>query len=99
MGQFEECLEQVNTLIFIYGKVAKDWVLERIRVAVQLIAGKNYGISTLAVYLGPPRKSPEDIKLNQPFIKIHIIDDSDSDQFDPDTLTPLFERMSPGGAS
>jgi hypothetical protein len=98
MDKFEQRLKQVSKLIIIYGDVAKEWVLERINVVLQLVVIKNYPIDLLGIYLAPPHKNPADIMLNQRFNNVHLINNSDKDDFDPETLTPLFENPEQRGA-
>ena len=87
----------IKALIIVFGQVAKDWVLERLSAALQLIVAKNYAISTCGVYLAPPKKETEEVQINQRLLKVHVLDNSASSSFNPKTLAPLLENMRAGG--
>ena len=67
---------QVKKMIFLYGKVSKEWVLERMSAALQLIITRNYPIEDFVIYMAPPQKENDDISINQKFLKINIVDNS-----------------------
>jgi hypothetical protein len=69
-------ISQVRKLIFLYGNVSKEWILERMSVALQLIITNNYPIEDFFIYMAPPQKDKSGIALNQRFLKINIIDSS-----------------------
>ncbi len=72
-----ERLSQVKKLIFLYGSVSKDWVLERMSAALQLIITNNYPIEDFFIYMAPPHKEANDISLNQRLLKVNVINSSD----------------------
>ncbi len=72
----ENRIGQVKKLIFLYGKVSKEWVLERISAALQLIIARNYPIEDFLIYMAPPHKERDDININQKFLKINVVDNS-----------------------
>ena len=96
MNLLEERLGQVSALIIIFGQVKKDWVIERLGVALQLIVAKNYPVTACGIYLAPPQKKTEDIQFKQKFIEVQLLDNSTSDQFVPQSITPLLESMESG---
>jgi len=67
---------RVRKMIFLYGKVSKEWLLERMSAALQLIITNNYPIEDFYIYLAPPEKQADDITINQKFLKINIVDNS-----------------------
>lgn len=71
-------ISQVKKLIFLYGSVSKEWVLERMSAALQLIINNNFPIEDFFVYLAPPHKDVNDISLKQKFLKINVFDSSNS---------------------
>ena len=81
-----ERLNQVKKLIFIYGSVSKEWVLERMSAALQLIITNNYPIEDFFIYMAPPHKEAGDISLNQRFLKVNVINSSDTPVLDKITL-------------
>jgi hypothetical protein len=66
----------VKKMIFLYGKVSKEWVLERMSAALQLIITRNYPVEDFFVYMAPPNKKAEDLSLRQKFLKINVVDNS-----------------------
>ncbi|MEO6330152.1 MAG: toll/interleukin-1 receptor domain-containing protein, partial [Ginsengibacter sp.] len=50
-------ISQVTKLIFFYGKVSREWVLERMSAALQLIITNNYPIEEFYIYMAPPHKN------------------------------------------
>lgn len=70
-------ISQVNKLVFLYGNVSREWVLERMSAALQLIVTNNYPIDDFYIYMAPPNKMNDDIKLNQRFLKVNVLNNSD----------------------
>ncbi len=66
----------VKKMIFLYGKVSREWVLERMSAALQLIITRNYPVEDFFIYMAPPNKKAEDISLRQKFLKINVVDNS-----------------------
>lgn len=81
-----ERLSQVNKLIFLYGSVSKEWVLERMSAALQLIITNNYPIEDFFIYMAPPHKESDEISLNQRFLKVNVINSSNNQVLDKATL-------------
>jgi hypothetical protein len=81
-----ERISQVRKLIFLYGNVSKEWVHERISVALRLILNNSYPIEDFFVYMAPPHKNVGDIAINQKFLKINIIDSSNKQVLDKAVL-------------
>ncbi len=88
-----ERLSQVNKLIFLYGSVSKEWVLERMSAALQLIITNNYPIEDFFIYMAPPHKEAADISLNQRFLKVNVIDSSNNPVLDKVTLAQFLTDL------
>jgi len=73
---FEDRISQVSKLIFLYGSVTREWVVERMSTALQMILIRNLPIQNFFIYMIPPLKHREDIALKQKFLKIDVIDNS-----------------------
>jgi TIR domain len=86
-------IRQVNKLIFFYGKVSKDWVLERMSAALQLIVTNNFPIEDFYIFLAPPHKDPNEIFLKQRFLKINVLDNSDKPGIDSILLQQLLKNL------
>jgi hypothetical protein len=71
-----ERMSQVKKLIFLYGSVSKEWVLERMSAALQLIITNNYPIEDFYIYMAPPFKQASDISITQRFLKVNVVDSS-----------------------
>lgn len=88
-----ERISQVNKLVFLYGNVSRDWVLERMNAALQLIVVNNYPIEDFYIYLAPPHKANEDIKLNQRFLKVNVLNNSMEPGMSNEMLDTFLENM------
>nr|MBP6315530.1 toll/interleukin-1 receptor domain-containing protein [Chitinophagaceae bacterium] len=86
-------ISQVRKLIFLYGNVSKEWILERMSVALQLIITNNYPIEDFFIYMAPPQKDKSGIALNQRFLKINIIDSSRQLMAEPSTLEKFLHDL------
>jgi hypothetical protein len=89
----EDRISQVRTLVFFYGKVAGDWVSERMKAARQLIVINDYPIKEFFVCMLPPHKDPDDKSLIQQFFKVNVVDNSDTGQLVADTLEYLLKGI------
>lgn len=67
-------ISKVNNLIFFCGRVSRDWLLERINAAMQLIVSHNYPVQGLFVVYVPPNKGIEQVTLNQKRFVIDVLD-------------------------
>jgi len=86
MNILADRISMVSKLVFLYGSVSREWVLERMSAALQLIVTNNYPIDDFYVYLAPPHKSSDDIKLNQRFLKINVLNNSSQDTLNAEML-------------
>ncbi|HXL58781.1 MAG TPA: hypothetical protein VN958_21105, partial [Chitinophagaceae bacterium] len=86
-------ISQVSKLIFFYGKVSREWVLERMSAALQLIITNNYPIEEFYIYMAPPHKNQDDISLKQRFLKVSVIDSSDNAHLDNISLQQFLKNL------
>ncbi len=91
-------LSQVRKLIFLYGRVSKEWVLERMSAALQLILTNNYPIEDFFIYMAPPHKEDADITLNQKFLKVNIVNSSNTESIGQDELEQFLHALKAGSA-
>jgi hypothetical protein len=88
-----ERLSQVRKLIFMYGSVSKEWVLERMSAALQLIITNNYPIEDFFIYMAPPYKEANNISINQRFLKVNVIDSSKSESLDKNEMQQFLNAL------
>jgi hypothetical protein len=86
-------MSQVKKLIFLYGSVSREWVLERMSAALQLIISNNYPIEDFFIYMAPPFKESSDIMLRQKFLKVNIVDNSRNQIMDKGTLQKFLNDL------
>lgn len=86
-------IKRVSKLIFLYGHVSKDWVLERMNAAKQLIISNKYPEKEFFIYMVPPHKDTNDISLNQGFFPVNVINNSDTSQLDPNALQQFLQSI------
>lgn len=93
MNILADRISMVNKLVFLYGNVAREWVLERMSAALQLIVTNNYPIDDFYVYLAPPHKATDDIKLNQRFLKINVLNNSQNEALNAEMLNDFIHNL------
>lgn len=86
-------ISQVNKLIFFYGKVDWTWVQRRINAALKLIINNQYPADEFFIFMMPPHKNPTDISFGQRFLKVNVIDNSDTQQLDKGVLQQFFKSL------
>ncbi len=91
-----ERLSQVKKLIFLYGSVSKEWVLERMSAALQLIITNNYPIEDIFIYMAPPHKEASDISIKQRLLKVNVVDSSHNQVLDKKTLDKFLTDLNTG---
>ncbi len=89
----EDRISQVNNLVFFYGKVSGEWVSERMKAARQYIVSNDYPIEQFYVYMLPPRKDSDDKMLQQRFIKVKVLNNSDKASLDSLTLNQFLQNI------
>lgn len=90
---FGDRISQVKKLIFLYGSVSKEWVLERMSAALQLIITNNYQIDDFYVYMAPPHKEAGGMALNQRFLKVNVVDYSNQQIVDNGKLQEFLTNL------
>lgn len=88
-----ERIRQVKKLIFLYGNVSKDWVIERMSAALQLIITNNYPIEDFFIYMAPPHKEVSDISIAQRFLKVNVFDSSKTETPDKALLDQFISEL------
>ncbi|MFQ5605256.1 MAG: hypothetical protein ACE5HS_18480 [bacterium] len=96
MHEFEERLEKVNSLLIIYGEVVKDWVIERLHAALELINSKNYPVTSYGIYLAPPKKEISEFQFYEKMHHVKIFDNSNAKTFNPKLLDNFLQSLSAG---
>lgn len=91
-------ISQVSKLIFLYGNVSKEWVLERMSAALQLIITKNYPVQDFFIYMAPPHKEAADISLRQKFLKVNVVDSSNNPVLTQSVLTQFLHDLKTNAA-
>jgi hypothetical protein len=84
---FVDGLKKASILITIFGSVAPEWVIERLKTALQIIISRNLGVTAYGIYLAPPPKAPTSINFNPGFVRIQMLDNSE--EFKADTMDSL----------
>ena len=97
MDSLEARIRQVRKLIFIYGNVSKEWVLERMNAAIRLILNNNYPIDDFFIYMAPPRKDANEITSIQKFLKINIVDSSKNSMPDKTVIQQFISNLKTAG--
>lgn len=87
--KLKEKISQSNKLIFLYGSVSKDWLVERINIASKLIATNDYNIDSF-IYMAPPFK---DITSLKRAYGIKIIDSSTKQVIDEAHLKQILDTL------
>ncbi len=78
---FEDRLRAVATLIIFYGQVRKEWVQERLDIAIKAAAMERLELR-LAVYAAPPKKPPDELRFSrEPFRVVTLADASEALDF------------------
>lgn len=86
LSLFEDNLRKVPLCIVVYGAVARDWVLNRLNAAVQVVTLN--GLSTrICVYVAPPTKAPEMLRF-PPFYEVA----ANMSRFEPATVDDIIRK-------
>ena len=73
---FEDRLRQVASLIVFYGDVRREWVRERLDLAIKVGISEKLNFR-LAVFAAPPEKLPEETNFSQGFVRIETLASAD----------------------
>lgn len=95
LRSFEERVRKVATLIVVFGSVSRDWVKERIDAAVKIAALEDLALN-IAVFLGPPTKSPDDLTFDRGHLNVHLFDNTDD--FRPGPILAFFDQIADGAS-
>jgi hypothetical protein len=91
-------ISQVKKLIFLYGTVSKEWILERMTAALQLIINNDFPIDQFFVYLAPPHKDASEIALKQKCLRINVFDSSNNAIVDKAALQQFLSELKENAA-
>ena len=86
-------MSQVNKLVFLYGNVSKEWVIERMNAALQLILTNNYPIEDFFIYMAPPHKEADDININQRLLRVNVINSSEAVELNTDVVEQFLNDL------
>lgn len=86
MEMLSQRMSQVKKLVFLYGNSSKEWVIERMNAALQLMLKNNYPIEDFFIYMAPPHKEADNLNINQRLLKINIVNKSGDAKIESDTL-------------
>ena len=93
MQMLGDRMSQVKKLIFLYGNSSKEWVIERMNAALQLMLKNNYPIEDFFIYMAPPHKEADDLQINQRLLKINIVNQSKDSSLDTDALDKFLSDL------
>ncbi len=93
IGMLEDRISLVSKLIFFYGKVSKDWVIERMNAALQVIVEHNYFVDDFIVIMLPPHKDNSEFVLRQRFVKVNVFDYSDQPITEGGRMEDFFNKL------
>jgi hypothetical protein len=93
---FEDQLTRVKTLVVFFGRVSREWVEQRVKCALQFVARQLAGgveptLEACYIYVLPPTKQAP--LLGPSIFRIDVLDNSQSDRFDPDAAAPLLAAL------
>jgi hypothetical protein len=86
-------MKQVRKLVFLYGNVSKEWVIERMNAALQLILTNNYPIEDFFIYMAPPHKEAGDISINQRLLKVNVINSSKDQMINEEVFDKFLQDL------
>jgi hypothetical protein len=89
----ENRMSQVKKLVFLYGKVSKEWVLARMNAALQLIINNGYPIEDFFIYMAPPHKEADAININQRLLKVSIVNGSTDPSIDTAAVEAFLKEL------
>lgn len=88
LSLFADHIRSAKLFIVLFGGVARDWVLYRLREAHKLIVENDWP-TKIGVYIAPPIKPAGTLNFPYPVAM-------NSEHFDPDTLAPLLQTAGAG---
>jgi len=96
---YERVLGDFNKLMIYFGNVNCYWVIERLKIVQKSVIKNDYPLNNCTIYLAPPQKSIEDVKLIFQHIqepdfkqrKLHLDMIDNSADFNPKKLKPILQ--------
>jgi hypothetical protein len=100
LSKFEHAIRQVKNLIIIFGKVAPDWLIARIKLAIKAICEQfqceeQCYLENIWVYRVPASRNDVTLPQLPPILKIKILDNSHTPSIDPGVAAQLLVSSSP----
>jgi hypothetical protein len=89
----EDRIRHVSKLIFFYGRISREWVMERMKAAIQLVVQNGYPIKDFFVLMLPPHKEADLLPIKQNAVKINVINNSDALHLDVNSLQQFFNSI------
>ncbi len=86
-------ISQVNKLVFFYGKVDWTWVQRRVNAAMKFIFNNQCAADEFFIFMVPPHKELTNISFERRFIKVNVIDNSNTAQLDKIALEQFFKTI------
>ncbi|MEM7084902.1 MAG: toll/interleukin-1 receptor domain-containing protein [Bacteroidota bacterium] len=71
-------ISKSKKFVFLYGKVENDWLNARLTTALKILLDYGHSAKDMIVYMTPPEKQSDTIKIREQGIPIQIINHSDS---------------------
>lgn len=93
MDMLKSRLQEVNKVVFIYGNIAKEWVVERMTAVLQLVIENNYSIEDFYVYIIGEEKDSSDVQLNQRYLKIYAFQNTNNSSIEDDIFNIFVNRL------
>ena len=92
--KFEQSVKNVKNLVLVCGKVGPAWLIGRIKKAFKAISEQfefenQSSLEHIWLFLAPHGAGKPDLPAFPPLIHIDILDNSQSDQIDPQITTRL----------
>jgi hypothetical protein len=69
-------IKKSKKFVFLYGKVEKDWLNARLTTALKILLDYGHSAKDMIVYMTPPHKEADTIKIREQGIPIQIINNS-----------------------
>jgi len=98
--QLKNHLKSCNALIFVYGEVTQEFIVNRIFTLMKMIIETKATIPTLAIFFAPPKKEKEIQALKKIIPQnIQFLDNTDRPHLKKEVLKPFFESIDYGSAT
>ena len=99
LNELDENLKFVDALVIIFGRVAYQWVRERLKHCLKLLASSlddhaPVPLRNFFVFLPPGSQgTPEQLQADLPFLRLQFLDLRHANAFRTDSLQPLLQAV------